>query len=347
MPGRSLPYRNAGQMFAYAAPLFFNLKNDYKMTIMKTKYYSLMCALLLVAACGKGQVTPTPEPEPQPEPEPVPEVKEELKVGSFNIRFDTDDDTGTKDWAARKANVAEVVKTHGFDVFGIQEALYNQQNDLISLLPSYSFYFVGRNNGITGEAVGVGYDPVKFILLDKGRFWLSDTPDTPSNSLNWNGMDRNRVAAWVHLSDAVTEKEFYVLSTHLEVNNHGIKYDGVREKSAELIINRMKSINTTSAPVFVLGDLNPAAADEAALELFRAEYQDTFRVADEKGTRKGPKGTFQGFNVEKDLNTETSFPGDYIFCSKGVEVRSFEAITDTFDDTYPSDHLPVVTEVSF
>lgn len=305
----------------------------------------MAAAVLVVLSCTKAPLPPAPEPEPEPEPQP--ELLSEVNVASFNIRFDTDSDTGAKDWNARKEKLASVVTKYGFDVFGMQEVLANQQTDLKSLLPSYSFYFVGRDNGVSGEAVGVAYNPSKYILLDKGRFWLSDTPDTPSNSLNWGGMTRKRVAVWVHLCDALSDKDFYVLSTHLEVNNSGNKYDGVREKSAELIISRMKAKNTESVPVFVLGDMNPGAADEAALELFRAEYQDSFRVADEKGTRKGPKATYQAFDTSRNLDGANSYPSDYIFCSKGVDIRSYEAITDSFDGVYPSDHLPVMIEVSF
>ena len=301
------------------------------------KKYSIYLMLGLAVACGKKD-EPTPEPPPEP-------VYAELNVGSFNIRLDTSDDTDYKDWQARKANCAAIVTNHDFDVFGLQEVLYNQQKDLKELLPDYTFYFVGRDNGVSGEAVGVAFKTSRFELLDWNRFWLSDTPDTPSNSLNWGGMTRKRVAAWVLLEEKESHKQFYYLATHLEVNNNGNDYSGVREKSAQLIIDRMNALAADGKPLFVVGDMNPASDEEAALKAFRAVYKDSFRVAEEMGTRTGPKGTYQAFDPSRNLNGANSRPYDFIFYSGEVELKSFSSLPDLFDGHYPSDHLPVVAKV--
>lgn len=302
------------------------------------KLVCLLSVLLAFAACKKEQNQELPPPEPEP-------VFVELNMGSFNIRLDTTDDTGYKDWQARKANCAAVVRNHEFDVFGLQEVLYNQQKDIKELLPEYTFYFVGRDNGVAGEAVGVGFRGDKFEILDWNRFWLSDTPDTPSNSLNWGGMTRKRVAAWVLLEEKKSGKQFYFLSTHLEVNNNGNDYAGVREKSANLIIERMKALNTDGKPLFVVGDMNPDSDEEAALQAFRAAYKDSFRVAEEMGTRSGPKGTYQAFDPSRNLDKASSHPSDLIFYDGEIELKSFSALTDLFDGYYPSDHLPVVAKI--
>lgn len=307
---------------------------------MNRYFIALMTALIIVTACGKGNGALDPEPEPDPEP-----VSAEFNVASFNIRLDTEADTDYKDWSARKENCAAVVKNHSFDVFGLQEVLYNQQIDLKALLPDYGFYFVGRDNGSAGEAVGVAYNTRVFEIVDWNRFWLSDTPDIPSNSVNWGGMTRKRVAAWVLLRHKESGKTFYFLATHLEVNNNGVSYAGVREKSARLIIEKMKSINEDGLPLFVVGDMNPEADDEAALEAFRSEYHDSFRVAQDGGFREGPKATYQAFDPSRNLDKASSHPFDFIFYTDPVELKTFAALTDTFGGYYPSDHLPVVAKV--
>lgn len=305
------------------------------------KIFVLMASALLLVACGKKD---TPEP-PVPETEPEESIPASLKLGSFNIRLDTSDDTGYKDWQARKENCMTVVRNHEFDVFGLQEVLANQQSDFKSLLQEYGFYFVGRDTGTGGEAVGVGYRKDKFELLEWDRFWLSDTPDKPSGSVNWGGMTRKRVAAWVKLRHKESGKLFFFLATHLEVNNSGNSYAEVRKKSADLIISRMREENKDNLPIFVVGDMNPESDEEAALRAFRAAYKDSFRVAEEKGVRQGPKATYQAFDPSRDLNKASSHPSDFVFYTDG-DITGFAALTDKFNGYYPSDHLPVIASIT-
>ena len=85
----------------------------------------MAAALLLAVTCGENKVNPVTPPEPEPEQtDPA-----DLKLGSFNIRLDTSSDTDYKDWQARKENCMTVVRTHDFDVFGLQEVLANQQSN--------------------------------------------------------------------------------------------------------------------------------------------------------------------------------------------------------------------------
>ena len=70
-----------------------------------------------------------------------------------------------------------------------------------------------------------------------------------------------------------------------------------------------------------------------------------FRVAEEMGTRTGPKGTYQAFDPSRNLNGANSRPYDFIFYSGEVELKSFSSLPDLFDGHYPSDHLPVVAKV--
>lgn len=303
------------------------------------------CAVLALFACTKPQPEPEPEPEPVPEEEPAEPIT--INVASFNIRLATTADTDYKSWASRKENCAAVIKNHDFDVVGFQEVLAVQQTDLKNLLPDYSFYFVGRDTGISGEAVGVAWKKADYELMEWDRFWLSATPDKPSSSLSWGGMSRNRVASWVLLRHKASGKEFYFLATHLEVDNNGTSYADIRAKSAELIVERMNGENSRKLPLFIVGDMNPASDDEEALGIFRAAFSDSFREAESKGVRQGPKGTYQAFDPNRNLDKASSHPFDFIFHNEAVELLGFSALTDKFGGYYPSDHLPVTAKVSF
>ena len=262
---------------------------------------------------------------------------EKLNIATFNIRYGTPKDTGVKNWQARKTACISCIRDCGFDVVGIQEALENQQQDLKDMLPEYEFEFVGRNDGIHGEAVGIGYRKDRIRALESGHFWLSPTPDKPSNAMEWGGPQRHRVAIWIKLEDIRTGKKFYYLTTHLEV---GREHADVRANSSSLIISKEKEINKEDLPFFVTGDLNPVSQKEEMLLRFRRHFNDSFHMAYDAGILYGPTGTYNGFKPDADLSSHGQ-KGDYIFGKGEYSLRRYEAVAKKYDGQYPSDHLAV------
>lgn len=265
---------------------------------------------------------------------------EPLNIATFNIRYGTPKDTADRNWDARKHACVSCITDHGFDVVGIQEALAAQQEDLRNMLPDYAFGFVGRDDGINGEAVGIGYRKDRFELIESGHFWLSPTPDTPSNAQEWGGPTRHRVAKWMKLKDLKTGKAFIYMTTHLEVGGQNAN---VRAESANLIVNREKEINPDGLPFFLSGDLNPANQEEAMLIRFRSIYDDSYHKAEAIGKRYGPTGTYNGFRQDADM--EKAGKGDYIFCKGDYELLDYTTVTTKYDGRYPSDHLAVMINV--
>ena len=72
-----------------------------------------------------------------------------FNVATFNIRFDNPRDSGNL-WVARAPVVSSLIRFHDFDIFGVQEALKNQLDDISAALPQFSRYGVGRNDGKDG-----------------------------------------------------------------------------------------------------------------------------------------------------------------------------------------------------
>ena len=70
---------------------------------------------------------------------------------TFNMRYDNPED-GADNWRFRRGRVAEVIASHGVDVFGTQELLANQLGDLKRLLPGYAAVGVGREDGAEAGA---------------------------------------------------------------------------------------------------------------------------------------------------------------------------------------------------
>ena len=76
------------------------------------------------------------------------EEKVNVRWATFNMRYDNQGDAPNH-WGARKERVAQYIKEMKFDVFGTQEVLHNQFEDLKALLPEFEGVGVGRDDGAT------------------------------------------------------------------------------------------------------------------------------------------------------------------------------------------------------
>jgi endonuclease/exonuclease/phosphatase family metal-dependent hydrolase len=102
-----------------------------------------------------------------------------LTVGSFNVRYDNPRDSGNL-WSARLPRVAALIEFHDFDIVGTQEGLQHQLDGLQVLLPGYTYYGIGRDDGaFKGEHSAIFIKKDAFTIVDKGDFWLSETPTKP------------------------------------------------------------------------------------------------------------------------------------------------------------------------
>lgn len=139
---------------------------------------------------------------------------EKMNVMSYNIRYDNSGDKDNQ-WKFRRDFAADLVKFHEADVFGAQEVLNNQLNDLLDRLPEYAYVGVGREDGKTkGEYAPIFYRKDRFSVEKSGNFWLAED----INAVGKKGWDAacERVATWAILKDKNTGKKFFFLNTHLD-----------------------------------------------------------------------------------------------------------------------------------
>ena len=119
---------------------------------------------------------------------------EKMNVMSYNIRYDNSGDKDNQ-WKFRRDFAADLVKFHEADVFGAQEVLNNQLNDLLDRLPEYAYVGVGREDGKTkGEYAPIFYRKDRFSVEKSGNFWLAED----INAIGKKGWDAacERVATW-------------------------------------------------------------------------------------------------------------------------------------------------------
>ena len=137
---------------------------------------------------------------------------ESIRVMTFNIRYDNPDD-GANAWPKRKDLVANLIRFYEPDMIGVQEALYGQILDIQESLPDYEWFGVGRDDGDkAGEFIPIFYNTKKFILVEKGHFWLSENCEKPG--LGWDAAC-NRITTWGKFQSKVSGKKFFVFNTHM------------------------------------------------------------------------------------------------------------------------------------
>jgi len=184
---------------------------------------------------------------------------------TFNIRLqNAGDENAGVGWSVRKDRVADYIKRNHIDIVGMQEVLNPQLEDLLARLPEYDYVGVGRTDGKTkGEYSPVFFLKEKFEVLEKGNFWLSETPDVPG-SKGWDAA-LERIASYAKLKDKATGKVFMAVNTHFD-------HVGViaRRESAKLIMRKIQEI-VGNQPAVVTGDFNVTEDDEAYMTMISSQ----------------------------------------------------------------------------
>lgn len=249
---------------------------------------------------------------------------------TYNIKYDNKNDT-INNWNDRRVSLVRLIRHYEPSIFGTQEALHHQVEFIDEELPNFSFIGVGRDDGKQkGEYSPIHFDHTKFKVLISNTFWLSKTPD--KISVGWDAA-MERICTYGLFEELKTGNKFYVFNTHFDhIGNKA------REKSAKLILKKIKKINSNKLPVVLMGDFN-LRPEEKPIQLIKKKLKDGSDI-----TQKpfyGPSGTFNGFNYKMILKNRI----DYIFV-KDFKVNSYLHIDDRMENNkHISDHLPVLIRI--
>lgn len=255
----------------------------------------------------------------------------QVSLMTYNIKYANEND-GENSWSQRKDWLANQIAFHEPDIFGVQEALLEQLQFLKAELKQYDYLGKSREGGEDGEYSAIFYDSSRFEVLEQGTFWLSETPDSVSQG--WDAAYK-RICTYALFKDRQTEQKFWVFNTHFDHRG-----DVARSESAKLIIDKISELNQEGQPLVLMGDLNLEPASEP-LALLSSEFNDAWESS--TGVVFGPVGTFNAY----EFLTPVTRRIDYIFTDKDSEVLKYGVLSDSKELRYPSDHLPVLVEVSF
>lgn len=184
---------------------------------------------------------------------------EELRIMSFNVRYNTPKDLGENSWDARKEAVVNLIKQMSPDVVGLQEPRTIQRAYIKESLPEYAYMEAPGTGDGRGGNVGLIYRSDKFEKVDGGWFYLGPTPDIPSPA--FDAPDSTwRVTIWAKLRDKKSGKEFTALSTHLPVRTKphlaAEPYVKSRFHASQLNVKRLKDVAGEDGTCFIVGDMN-------------------------------------------------------------------------------------------
>ena len=256
---------------------------------------------------------------------------------TFNIRYNEPRD-GVNAWANRKTKVADVIRFHKADLIGVQEAQFNQLQDLEKLLPDFAWCGTGRDGEEKGEFSAILYRKARFKLLATKTFWLSETPEKAGSK----GWDANypRIVTWAKFQDRRTKKTFFQFNTHFD--HIGAK---ARTESSKLLLAQIPKI-AGQAPFVVTGDFNAQEDTNVYKILTGKEEPGTFKLLDARYVSKnGHFGGNSTFNAFKELEPDRKI--DYVFVGDDAQVLEHGILSDRWDGLWASDHLPVLAEIVF
>ena len=250
-----------------------------------------------------------------------------MRVATYNVRNGRSDQD-TNRWSERSASFLAMLRSLDADLIGLQEPFAFQFEEILEACPEYRAVGVGREDGEReGEFCPILCRASGFEVIESGTFWLSDTPETPGSS-TW-GNRVVRICTWARLRSLSDGVAFVHFNTHLD---HESDYS--RMRSVDLLFARMPR----DLPLILTGDFNVGESDSVIQRMLADGWIDAVRTVDPDGPEVGTFNNFgEGFGPDRI---------DYIFLSGHFTVKSAEIRRERVNGTWPSDHAPIVCDLS-
>ena len=132
-----------------------------------------------------------------------------LRLGSYNIRGNQECD-GINQWQFRKDSLSQIILREGFKLVGLQEAVPDQREDIVSIT-RYNWVGAGDlNNPIL-------FDPSRIEMIEWDMFWLNE--GNVPHVAGWDGK-YERYCTWGRSRTLKVEKNslYSILTLTIEVS---------------------------------------------------------------------------------------------------------------------------------
>ena len=269
-------------------------------------------------------------------PLPDPPTGGALRVATHNVHYIwLGRETGAwsvGDWHERKEALDGAFKALSADVIGFQE-MESFEHDSVQPVNLAQDWLRARNPdyGVAGagnprvfpDTQPIFYRTARLRAVDEGWFFFSETPDV-IYSRTFNG-SFPAFCTWAEFEDIATGTRFTVFNVHFDFAS-----GRNRQRSAELVAERIAPRVEAGERVFVIGDINAGLRSIPARALKAAGIE----FVPVKGAT---------YHLNRGINL--TGPIDHIGATPNVRsVSEPMVIRRKFAGDWPSDHYPVVAD---
>ncbi|MBQ6824387.1 MAG: hypothetical protein IJP27_07025 [Clostridia bacterium] len=238
----------------------------------------------------------------------------------------------------KKPYMVERIRLYDPDFILMQEGNEPWIKYFAANLKDYTVFYQYRSDK---ESCPIAWKTEKFDVLEKGYFWISDTPDV--QSLGWDGACY-RIVTWAVLKDKTTGEQMIISSFHLD---HQGKI--AREKGGQVVYDRLLEIRERypGSMFFTAADFNCAEGSTAYKALTQENLVDCRYNAVITSSRPTHSGLSPDWSGVPD-SARIDFMMTDVSTAKVLEFKVLEEIygvTDESEGTRISDHNGLLSKV--
>lgn len=224
----------------------------------------------------------------------------------------------------RRPLMRRAVTENAPDIVGFQEVTPEWERYFETDIENYKCHLVYRSE-TNPEAAPIYWNPKRVDILEKGHFWLSDTPNI--SCLGWDAKCV-RITCWCCFKDRYSGSEFVFINTHLDHVGVKARTEGIKQ------IAKFASDNFSSMPVVLTGDFNDTPDSQTV-----CTANKFFINASNAAHKPVDMPTYHGLGECKPITI------DYIFLSPQIKCLKFDIVDIRDKNIMHSDHYGITAEL--
>jgi endonuclease/exonuclease/phosphatase family metal-dependent hydrolase len=249
-----------------------------------------------------------------------------MKIMTFNLRYDNETD-GEHSWSFRQGSMLRMIHKHQADVIGTQETSDRIFAYLQAHCPEYELVGDGREANRLGERCAVMIRKDKYRILKTETVWLNGNFTLAGDLDPDEGFAR--ICTMVLIQDKTTLVKTRIFNCHMAYQS-----ETVILRNGKNLLKTIERFRHTKIPFILMGDFNSPIdhpIHQALLRKFKEAYLALNQTRPNTFHAYGdPLGIIAIDFIYTDLLTFTSVTTD----------------TTRFEGLYPSDHYPVIAELT-